>query len=384
MTAAFRGLTWDHPRGRAPLEAAARHAFADDGRPLIDWDAQPLEGFESTPIAELAGRYDVIVLDHPHLGDALAADAIRPLDDWFDPALLRGLESSCVGPSYRSYVVDGRPWALPLDAATQVSVAVSDAVPRLPATWSEAADLAGRVPVALSLAGPHAFLTFASVCVALGAEPATEPGNGFVPAAVGAEVIDLLARIAARAPAGADGQNPIGLLERMRSTRDIAYIPLVYGYVNYASGPGALRFGDAPSVLPRGRRGSTIGGTGIALTTRTEPDAALLGHLSGLLERGTQTGFIPDNAGQPSSRDAWDDPRVNAAAGDFYRRTRSTIEDAWVRPRVPGFVPFQARASALIRDAVAGQAAITATLRRIDTLFDELATVATTSERTAG
>ena len=384
MTAAFRGLTWDHPRGRAPLEAAARHAFADDGHPLIEWDAQPLEGFESTPIAELAEQYDVIVLDHPHLGDALAADAIRPLDDWFDPALLRGLESSCVGPSYRSYVVDGRPWALPLDAATQVSVSIPGAVPALPDTWSEVTDLATHAPVALSLAGPHAFLTFASVCVALGAEPATEPGDGFVPAAVGAEVVDLLARIAARAPAGSDSLNPIGLLERMRTSGDIAYIPLVYGYVNYASGPGALLFGEAPAMLPGGRRGSTIGGTGIALTTRSEPSAALVGHLAGLLDPATQAGFIPDNAGQPSSRDAWDDPRVNAAAGDFYRRTRSTIEDAWVRPRVPGFVPFQARASALIRDAVADRAGITATLGRIDTLFDELATMATNYERTSG
>jgi multiple sugar transport system substrate-binding protein len=384
MTAAFRGLTWDHPRGRSALEAAASVALADDGRPLIEWEAQPLEGFESTPIARLADRYDVIVLDHPHLGDALAAEAIRPLDDWFDPALLRDLSSSCVGPSYRSYVIGDRPWALPLDAATQVSASIPDAVDRLPVTWSQVVDLAGRAPVALSLAGPHAFLTFASVCVALGAEPATEPGRGFVDGAVGKEAIGLLRRIAERTPAAADALNPIGLLERMRTERDIAYIPLVYGYVNYASGPGALRFGDAPSSQPEGRHGSTIGGTGIALTTRSEPSAALIGHLSALLDRAAQTRFIPDNDGQPSFRSAWDDPRLNAAAGDFYRRTRATIEDAWVRPRVPGFVPFQSRASALIREAVTEHADIVATLRRIDALFDELAALATIYERAAG
>ena len=294
-------------------------------------------GFRVDPIRELAERYDVIVLDHPHLGDALAADVLRPLDDWFDPALLLDLSSACVGPSYRSYVVGGRPWALPLDAATQVSVSIPEAVPSLPGTWLDVSDLAARAPVALSLGGPHAFLTFASVCVALGAEPATDPGAGFVPAIVGEEAIDVLARIAAHAPAGTDALNPIALLERMRASRDIAYIPLVYGYVNYAGGPDALRFGDAPSAFPGTRRGSTIGGTGIALTTRSEPDAALIGHLAGLLAPATQAGLIPDNAGQPSLRSAWDDQRVNAAAGDFYRRTRATIEDAWVRPRVRRF-----------------------------------------------
>jgi multiple sugar transport system substrate-binding protein len=64
---AFRGLTWDHPGGHAPLAAAAE-LWA--GEIEITWDAQPLEGFESTPIPELARSYDLIVLDHPHLGEA--------------------------------------------------------------------------------------------------------------------------------------------------------------------------------------------------------------------------------------------------------------------------------------------------------------------------
>ncbi len=371
MTAKFRGLTWDHPRGRVALEEHARTALDADGSALIAWDVHPLEGFESTPIAELAERYDVIVLDHPHLGDALAADAIRPLDEVFDPGFLGGIATACVGASYRSYVMDGRLWALPLDAATQVAVCAPDSVFEDPETWSDVTELAKDAPVALSLAGPHAFLTFASVCAALGVDPATEPGDGFVPAAVGEEAIDLLAQLGAKAPIGTESLNPVGLLERMRAVGDIAYIPLVYGYVNYAMGPGALRFGAAPSFRV-GRRGSTIGGTGIAITTRSQPDAALIAHLAGLLDPSIQAGFIPDHAGQPSLRSAWNDGRVNAAAGDFYRRTRSTIEDAWIRPRVPGFVPFQSAASGMLREAILNRADPAATLRRLDALFDEL------------
>ncbi|WP_157488142.1 MULTISPECIES: extracellular solute-binding protein [unclassified Leifsonia] len=373
--AQYRGLTWDHPRGRLALERAGAGASSQRGGALIEWDAHPLEGFESAPIDELAARYDVIVLDHPHLGDAIATGAIRPADEVFGAELLDSLEAGCVGPSFLSYVIDGRPWALPLDAATQVAVFRPDRLEAAPATWSEVVALSERVPVALSLAGPHALLSFASVCVALGEEPSVLPGSGFVSRATGREAVALLAEIAARAPEASVALNPIGLLERMRSVGDIAYIPLVYGYVNYASGPGALSFAEAPSAAAGGRRGSTIGGTGIAVTRRSEPDPVLIGHLSELFDPATQAGFIPQNAGQPSLASAWSDDGVNAASGDFYRRTRRTMADAWVRPRVAGYIPFQSHASAVLREVIAnsaGDGQVDAALARIDALFDAI------------
>ncbi|WP_430645071.1 hypothetical protein [Agromyces sp. GXS1127] len=375
--ARYRGLTWDHPRGRLALEHAAETATDAAGGPLIDWDVHSLEGFESSPIEDLAERYDVIVLDHPHLGDALAGGAIRPLDEVFDPAFLDRVRAGAVGPSTASYTLDGRFWALPLDAATQVAVRVPELVPAAPQTWSAVVELSNTAPVALSLAGPHAFLSFASICVALGAAdgvaPATEPGAGVVAPELGARAYDLMARLAARAPEGTAGLNPIGLLERMRRDRDIAYIPLVYGYVNYASGPGALRFDDAPAATPGGRRGSTIGGTGIAISSRCTPDAALVAHLAGLLDAETQRGFIPEHAGQPGLRSAWTDDAVNAASGDFYRDTLATIEDAWVRPRVPGYIPFQSEASAVLRRALLDGGPADAALADLDRAFDALA-----------
>ncbi|BDZ54093.1 type 2 periplasmic-binding domain-containing protein [Agromyces marinus] len=377
--ARYVGLTWDHPRGRLALERAAEQATDAAGERLIEWHVHSLEGFESSPIEELAERYDVIVLDHPHLGDALAGDAIRPLDEVFEASFLDEVRAGAVGPSTASYTLDGRFWALPLDAATQVAVRVPELVPDAPTTWGEVRELAATAPVALSLAGPHAFLSFASTCVALGAEagivPATEPGAGLVDRAVGAEAFALMAELAARMPEGAADLNPIGLLERMRRDRDIAYIPLVYGYVNYASGPGALRFDDAPAATAGGRRGSTIGGTGIAITTRCRPDADLVAHLAGLLDPEVQRTFIPGHAGQPGLRSAWIDDAVNAASGAFYRATLETIDDAWVRPRVPRYIRFQSEASAILRDALLapGAARADAALDDLDRAFDALA-----------
>ena len=146
--ARYRGLTWDHPRGRLALERAAATATDAAGERLIDWDAQPLEGFEASPIEEVAARYDVIVLDHPHLGDAVAGGAVRPLDTLFPAEFLASVERDAVGPSADSYTLDGRLWALPLDAATQVAVSVPELVPTPPRTWAEVVDLATIAPVA--------------------------------------------------------------------------------------------------------------------------------------------------------------------------------------------------------------------------------------------
>ena len=371
--ARYRGLTWDHPRGRLALERAAAAATDAAGERLIDWDAQPLEGFEASPIEELAARYDVIVLDHPHLGDAIATGALQPLDTVFPAEFLAEVARGAVGPSAASYTLEGHLWALPLDAATQVAVSVPELVPTAPRTWAEVADLATVAPVGLSLAGPHAFLSYASLCVALGSEPSVVPGAGFVDPAVGERALGMLAGIGRALPPRSAELNPLGLLERMRRERDIAYIPLVYGYVNYASGPDPVRFDDAPSEGTATRRGSTIGGTGIAISSHCAPDDALLDHLARLLDPEYQRTRIPADAGQPSLRAAWTDGAVNAASRDFYRRTLATIEQSWVRPRVAGYVPFQGAASAVLREAILDGRP--GAVEYVNDLFDRLAAV---------
>lgn len=145
-----------------------------------------------------------------------------------------------------SYAMDGSQWALPLDAATQVSATRTDLAGEPPTTWEEVLGLASRAPVALSLAGPHAFLTFASVAVALGEEPAADPGE-LISDTTGRAVLDLMAGIDARAPARTRTLNPIGLLELMAGTDRLAHCPLVYGYVTYAD---RLTFTDAPAARP--------------------------------------------------------------------------------------------------------------------------------------
>ena len=94
MTTGLRGLTWDHPRGYVVLDALA----AEDGG--VRWDRQPLEGFESRPLRTLAGDYDLVVIDHPGLGEAIGDEALRPLDTLLSGAELAACAAVSAGSAH--------------------------------------------------------------------------------------------------------------------------------------------------------------------------------------------------------------------------------------------------------------------------------------------
>lgn len=367
----FRGLTWDHPRGRLALEAASRDPGLAGGDTLT-WSAHSLEAFEAVPIEDLAASYDLIVLDHPHLGDASRAGCLRPLDEIFERHELLEWAASFVGPTFDSYVWESRVWALPLDAATQVSARRADSLRDPPRDWAGARAVARRLPVAVSLAGPHAFLTWCSILVGEGSVPCSADARFCDPDA-GRMAVELLRDLAQQAPARTRDLNPIALLELMTSSDAIAYIPLVYGYVGYAA-PGRPRrvaFGPPPSGSHGA--GSTVGGTGVAVSSRCHPSASLLEHLRWLVSRDTQTSFIPAHAGQPARNTAWSDETLDLASGGFYGDTRSTIARSWVRPRLPGYVPFQSWASRELRAVVVDGAPAVGAIRRINERYARLA-----------
>jgi len=109
---AYEALTWDHPRGYNAL-AAASVLNAGARGPSKRWHKQPLEQFESCPIDELGERYDLIVLDHPHVGVAAATRCLLPLEDIFADASLEILAREMIGATFESYRFEGRQWALP-------------------------------------------------------------------------------------------------------------------------------------------------------------------------------------------------------------------------------------------------------------------------------
>ncbi|MEV0614320.1 hypothetical protein AB0I81_13420 [Nonomuraea sp. NPDC050404] len=323
----MRGLTWDHPRGYAPLEELTRLDLAGTNPygavpEPIAWDRQPLEGFESEPIARLAETYDVMVIDHPGLG--AATDALVPMEELFSPGELAGLRFA--GRSYESYHLDGRQWALPLDAATQVAAARPGV--RVPASWPEVVEAAKSTRMALCLGGPHAFLMFCAVTC-----------GDFLDEQAGERALELMAELLALS-SDREVRNPIGVLDAM-AAGDVDCCPLLYGYVTYP-----LTFSDAPA-WPGRAPGSVLGGTGLVVSRRRigEIRESVRAHLLRLTSEPVQAELFPATGGQPAARSVWDHP-------GFYRDTLATMEAAWIRPRFPGYIALQTRSSALIRDGL--------------------------------
>ena len=369
MTPSYKALTWDHPRGYHALRDAAAEVAPGQGL-SIHWDKHPLEGFESHPIADLCANYDLVVLDHPHIGEAVEAGCLIPLEDVLGADELKALGDATIGPCLSSYRYAEKHWALPLDAATQVMAYRPDRSSGVH-RWDEVVVEARKGGVALSLAGPHAALSFLSICAAFGEPPAVRDPKVLVSEALGEEVFHVLASIYAHAEKSVLALNPIGILAHMATHDDVRLVPLVYGYVNYTR--QGLKFADAPTGYAG--IGSTLGGTGIGISTRCQVTPELLTHLRWLLGETAQRGFIPAHDGQPSRRSAWHDPAVNAAWGGFYSATAQTLESAYVRPRYSGYIAWQSAASAYLRQALIDGldgAEVTRTLNRMhqDTIGD--------------
>jgi len=110
MTVVLDGVTWEHPRAWRGLEAAC----ASVPGVAVTWHRQSLAGFENEPVAQLAQRFDLLVVDHPGLGAAIAGDALVPLAQVLEAVDLAAWQNETVAATWSSYTVDDVIWALPL------------------------------------------------------------------------------------------------------------------------------------------------------------------------------------------------------------------------------------------------------------------------------
>src|SRR5690348_12282760 len=232
--AALRGMTWDHPRGYDPLIACSALWRARTGV-HVEWARRSLQDFESFPVAELAERYDLIVIDHPHVGQITRQRCLVPLDEGTDIARLG---KDYVGASLASYLWEGRLWALPIDAAAQVQAWRPDRLDSPPAGWKEMIELAAAGAVLCPLRPPHNLMALFTLC-GLSGNPARVDGPGFLDPGCAGIAYELLRELSARLHPACSGMDPIAVLERMSQPESpCVSSPLIYGYVSY-SRPGS-------------------------------------------------------------------------------------------------------------------------------------------------
>ncbi|EJM99699.1 extracellular solute-binding protein [Herbaspirillum sp. YR522] len=343
MSSTLKGMTWNHARGIDPLVAASA-AWHANGGSAIDWESRSLQDFETFPVEQLARQYDLIVIDHPHVGQITREHCLQP----FDEQRLAGIASGSVGASFESYHWQGQQWALPVDAATQVMAWRADLLARAPATWDEVMALALAKRVAIPMRAPHSLMSLYTLCGQLGA-PGRVEGPDLFDAAAATRAYGWLQRLVAQVGPQCFDYDPIAVFELMAQPDCvIACAPLAYGYINYALEgfrPARLHFTDIPSLEGSGPDGSALGGTGLAVSAYSQHIGQATEFALWVAGASAQKDLYARSGGQAGHSAAWDADAPNALSADFYRATRATLDGAWVRPRHDGYMAYQQAAS---------------------------------------
>ncbi|MEM7737174.1 MAG: extracellular solute-binding protein [Deinococcota bacterium] len=341
MSLSLRGLTWDHPRGYAPLEAASTH-YANSYDVQIHWDKRSLKAFGDVPINTLAADYDLMVIDHPHMGIATRSGCLHPLNELVDDVVVGQLAYESAGLSHQSYTYDDKQWALAVDAAVQASSYRADLLTYpLPEDWQQVLELASTLRkdnlyLAIPLVPTDTMCSFLSLCASFG-YPLSK--TDFVTNAQAEAVLIFLKRLAKRAHPNCLNWNPINTYDAMSQGDEIAYCPLAFGYSNYARGNSngaVLTFSDIPGV-----RGGLLGGAGIAVSKFSEHSQEAAEFSVWVSGGEVQAGVYVEAGGQPGNVTAWQDDTCNALTNNFFKNTLATLEHAYMRPRDAGFVHFQ-------------------------------------------
>lgn len=367
------GMTWDHSRGFDPMVATSEAYAAAHPGVSIRWEKRSLQAFADRPIEEMADRYDLMVIDHPHVGEVARSGLLLPLDGQGREPELTRLSAQSLGVSHPSYAFHGRQWALAIDAATPVAAYRPDQLSSPPRHWSDVMDLAKDGSVAFALIPINALMTFMGLARNQGF--AVADSDQLIDRAEGEAVLQQMADIVALMDPKCLTLDPIGIYEWMGRTHDApAYSPFGYGYTNYSRQGYCrfpLQFADAPGVDKDDPTGTVIGGTGIAVSAASQNKDIATDYAFWIASAECQKGVFFDAGGQPGNSVAWDDDHCNGATMDFFRATRRTLDTAWLRPRYDGYMGLQDRGGDLVHAFLRGQVGRAETLNDLQQAYLE-------------
>jgi multiple sugar transport system substrate-binding protein len=351
-------LAWDHPRATLPLAAASRAWAELTGEPF-EVATRSLAAFgDETPATD---RNDLVLIDHPHIGQAATSGAIVALDELVAPDELAAIEAAAVGPP-GVYRWNHACWAVGVDEACQALAVGPGSLGDhpIPRTWSDVLALARVLPgrVALPLHPAHAI----SSCLSLLAARGGHAGGSVLADPLCLEwAVSVLAALVETAPDEAFEWEPPEALARLASG-ELACIPLAYAYVGYA-----VTWSDAPSVERDGRPGAILGGVGAAVLSGSADLATAARLAVWLATPAVQREIVGRNSGQPASRSAWDDP----AADPMLAALRRTVEQSRVRPRAPWWPAFQRAAGAHLARGLRSGRDPSALARELEQIYHE-------------
>ncbi len=345
------GITWNHSRALPCLVATAQRWEETHAGVNIAWSKRTLDEFGHGDVAELASRFDLVVMDHPWIGFAQRRGLFVDFREHLEAGYLSDLAENSTGASFRSYEWEGKLPALPIDAATPVASWRSDRLIAAgmspPTTWQELIELAKTGRVIMPGFPADVFLNLIMLIVSAGGTICESPGEWAEESRV-IEALERFRELASLLPESVWQWNPIAVYEKLADKRgglaDAAYCPFAYGYHNYGRvgfADHVLEFGPPVKLADGIPLRPVLGGTGIAVSKRCGNPEAAIAYARYVADPLVQRTLYAHAGGQAADRRAWLDVDVNRLTNFFFASTLPAMERSIVRPRYDGFVDFQ-------------------------------------------
>jgi len=359
----LKGITWDHARGYDPLIAASELYFKEKGI-QVEWQKRSLTNFGDQSLEELSKQFDLIIMDHPHVGVAESSQCLLPLNDLMNSSILNAIKISSAGPSFESYHYHGKQWALPIDAAMQCASYRADLIDNdsLPNTWEEVFALAKtlaskKLYIGIALCPTDCLCSFLSLTARLGS-PIQENKEALsnetlnnellVEPSVGLKALTMLRSMRDAFHPKVLDWNPISLYDYMAEENDIAYSPLAFCYTNYSRTgfrKNILKFHTAPGI-----NNVVLGGAGIAITSSCINVQEAANYAAWICSDDVQSTIYVNAQGQPGNKIAWENKQANDITNNFFASTMPSLTNAYIRPRYQGWPKFQTFLGETIHD----------------------------------
>ena len=351
----LRGITWNHSRGFVSVVATAQRFCEMRPEVEIVWEKRSLQEFADAPIQGLAEDYDLLVIDHPWAGYAAYSQVLVPLQEIIPTDFMADQAANSVGHSHPSYVFNGNQCALAIDAATPVASYRPDLLQRYglekPQTWSDLLELARQGRVIMPAIEIDTLMNFYMLCATQGEAPFVDD-DWAVSDEMSLRALEQLRELASLCPRDIFNWNPIAVYEALSRREDYVYCPFAYGYSNYSRAgysDNVLIFDDMVDIGGHGRCQSTLGGTGLSISTGCKSVEVACEYAMFCASPVIQRTIFFENGGQPGHRGAWTDDEVNRRSSNYFRNTLPALDRAYLRPRFPGYLHFQDQGGAPIR-----------------------------------
>ncbi len=344
----LNGVAWAHQRCWGPLEDLATMSRCGNGKE-IQWSRRSLFSFGEGDLDEFAGTNDLIIFDHPFTGDVARKDLMLDLRQFLSNAEIQMLEQNQVGAAYRSYHFEGGIFALPIDCAATTAAWRPDLMEGLSAEVPgsidgvyKLAELAQKNDkwVAWAAKPTDLFCSYIAMLASLDVNVGHEKGP-FAPKNTSSHVVDEMKKLRDIVHPNSFKWNPILLFDHMVSNDDIIYVPFAFNYVNYCTKPQRhLKFGSSPRMDWNRKARGVLGGAGIGVSSKSQNPQRAFRYAMQLINPTYQSSDYVIKGGQSGMRSAWISEDCDRITNGFFSGCREALDNAFLRPTIPGFVNF--------------------------------------------